>query len=40
MSHHCFFTEVIDEFLLIADVNKDGLLHYPEYVKAVTGTFT
>ncbi|KAM7361669.1 multiple coagulation factor deficiency protein 2 isoform 1-T3 [Cochliomyia hominivorax] len=28
---------VIDEFLQIADENKDGLLHYPEYVKAVTG---
>uniref|UniRef100_A0A1B0FG00 EF-hand domain-containing protein n=1 Tax=Glossina morsitans morsitans TaxID=37546 RepID=A0A1B0FG00_GLOMM len=28
--------EVIDEFLLIADANKDGLLHYPEYVKAIT----
>ncbi|TMW51617.1 hypothetical protein DOY81_003267 [Sarcophaga bullata] len=29
---------VIDEFLLLADANKDGLLHYPEYVKAVTGS--
>ncbi|XP_054747590.1 multiple coagulation factor deficiency protein 2 homolog isoform X1 [Anastrepha obliqua] len=29
--------EVIDEFLQIADANKDGFLHYAEYVKAVTG---
>ncbi|XP_055849739.1 multiple coagulation factor deficiency protein 2 homolog [Episyrphus balteatus] len=28
--------EVIDEFLLIADTNKDGFLHYPEYMKAVS----
>lgn len=31
-----WIAEVIDEFLLIADANKDGLLHYPEYVKAIT----
>ncbi|XP_037828047.1 multiple coagulation factor deficiency protein 2 homolog [Lucilia sericata] len=30
--------EVIDEFLQLADANRDGLLHYPEYVKAVTGS--
>ncbi|XP_061399264.1 multiple coagulation factor deficiency protein 2 homolog [Musca vetustissima] len=30
--------DVIDEFLLIADANKDGFLHYNEYVQAVTGT--
>lgn len=29
--------EAIDKFLLIADDNNDGLLHYPEFVKAVTG---
>jgi len=31
------FTEAIDKFLLIADDNNDGLLHYPEFVKAITG---
>uniref|UniRef100_A0A1I8PUA8 EF-hand domain-containing protein n=1 Tax=Stomoxys calcitrans TaxID=35570 RepID=A0A1I8PUA8_STOCA len=30
--------DVIDEFLVIADANKDGFLHYNEYVRAVTGT--
>lgn len=30
-------TDAIDKFLLIADDNNDGLLHYPEFVKAVTG---
>ncbi|KAH8307690.1 hypothetical protein KR044_009505 [Drosophila immigrans] len=30
------FTEAIDKFLFIADENNDGLLHYPEFVKAVT----
>lgn len=30
-------TEAIDKFLLIADDNNDGLLHYPEFVKAITG---
>ncbi|XP_030371104.1 multiple coagulation factor deficiency protein 2 [Scaptodrosophila lebanonensis] len=31
------FIEAIDKFLLIADENNDGLLHYPEFVKAVAG---
>ncbi|KAH8247166.1 hypothetical protein KR032_011598 [Drosophila birchii] len=31
------FIEAIDKFLLIADDNNDGLLHYPEFVKAITG---
>ncbi|XP_023174283.1 multiple coagulation factor deficiency protein 2 [Drosophila hydei] len=31
------FIDAIDKFLLIADDNNDGLLHYPEFVKAVTG---
>ncbi|XP_046865171.1 multiple coagulation factor deficiency protein 2 homolog isoform X2 [Drosophila willistoni] len=31
------FIEAIDKFLLIADENNDGLLHYPEIVKAISG---
>ncbi|ALC47045.1 CG12817 [Drosophila busckii] len=31
------FIDAIDKFLLIADENNDGMLQYPEFVKAVTG---
>jgi hypothetical protein len=31
----CDFLEVIDDFIEFADLNNDGYLNYPEYVKAI-----
>jgi multiple coagulation factor deficiency protein 2 len=35
MSH---VTNVVDEFLDFADINRDGFLNYAEYVKAMNST--
>lgn len=31
-------TDVVDEFLDFADLNKDGFLNYAEYVKAMNSS--
>ncbi|XP_063706597.1 multiple coagulation factor deficiency protein 2 homolog [Culicoides brevitarsis] len=32
--------EVIDDFIDFADLDKNGLLNYPEYIRAITNTAT
>jgi hypothetical protein len=35
MKFKSIFSDVIDDFIEYADLNNDGFLNYPEYIKAI-----
>lgn len=35
LNQYCFFPDVLDNFLTLADLNNDGYLNYAEYAAAV-----